>query len=106
MAIDIGSLFGKAEDAAKQGMNDLLKQGGNAGLGFLEGKAVAIIQQDQAKNEAAVQQSIQDNLNTPTAPGSFGAYLSNLAQAPALKTYGPYILGAALGIFVLSRVMR
>lgn len=106
MSIDIGQLFGNAEDSVKHGMTDLLHMGGNAGLGFLEGKAISILQQDQADKNSAAQQQIQTTLDQPNAPGSFGAYLSNLAQTPVLKEYGPYILAGIGGIILVTLIAR
>lgn len=95
--MDIGDLFGKAEDAAKQGMNDILKQGGNAALGFLEQKAIDVLSQDQVQKQQSVQSYVQNNLSGPPSPGSFGAYLGNILQSPVLKTYGaPMLIAIAI----------
>lgn len=107
MAIDIDSLFGQAKSAAEQGMNDLLKQGGNAALGYLEQKGIDILQQDKAQKEQDLQKFTQQNLNGPPAPGSFGAYLSGVLSSPVLKQYGPMMLIAvaviAGGSILLAR---
>lgn len=105
--IDMDQLFGDAKKAASQGMDDLLKTGGNAALGYLEQQAINIISADQAQHTEAAQSNINAILNRPTTAGSFGAYFSNLAQSPALKAYGPYVIGViavvAIGAIVLTR---
>lgn len=106
MGIDLGAMWGDAMNTAKQGMTDLLKQGGNAGLGYLEGQAIAVIQADQAQHEEAVKQSITNALNTPPNPNSFGSYLSGLTQQPIIKQYGLYILGAVGLIIVVTLVAK
>lgn len=107
MGLDIGALFGQAEDAAKAGMNDVLNQGGTAALGYLESQAVAVISADQKQNEAATQANVTALLNRPSSPGGIGSYLSSLVQGPALKQYGPYVLVAVaivvVGTILLSR---
>lgn len=98
MGFDLNALFGQAKDAATTGMNDLLKTGGNAGLGFLEGQAVAIISADQAQHEQASSAAVTEILNRPSTPGGFGSYMQGLLQRPILKQYGPYVL---VGVLVL-----
>lgn len=100
MGIDISTLFGNAEDAATQGMNDLIQTGGNAALGYLEGQAVKIISSDASTHNAAAQTATASILQRPTNADSFGAYLSNLIEAPALKTYGPLVIGAVAFVVI------
>lgn len=100
MGFDIGQLFGNAAADAAKGAQDLLKQGATAGLGYLEGQAVAVISDDQKKNQAAFQTSVASALKKPGDPNGFGAYLSGLLEGPALKQYSPYILVAVAVIAV------
>lgn len=104
MGISIDDIFGKAKDAAAQGMNDLLKTGGNAALGFLEGQAVAVIQADQANHEQASQAAAQEILNRPSSP--FGDYISNLMQNPVLNQYGPVIIFGLVIVLVAGAAMK
>lgn len=97
--MDIDALFGQAKTAVETGMNDLLKQGGNAALGWLEDKAISVIDQDKAQREAQLKQYVQQNISGPPSPGSFGAYIANLAQSPVLKEFGPSIL---IGIAIVA----
>lgn len=103
MGINIDDLFGKAKDAASKGMDDLLKTGGNAALGFLEGQAVAIIKADQKNHEEASQAAAQEILNRPSSP--FGDYVSNLMKNPVLNQYGgPIIFGLVIVLLVGATV--
>lgn len=104
MGLDINQLFGKAQDAAEKGMNDLLKTGGNAALGFLEGQAIDILNTDKNKHEQASQAAVQDILNRPSSP--FGDYVSNLMKNPTLNQYGPYIIFGVAGILILGAYLR
>lgn len=106
MGISIDDLFGKAKAAAEQGMNDLLKTGGNAALGFLEGQAIDILQADKNKHEQSSQAAVQEILNRPSSP--FGEYVSNLMKNPVLNNYGPWIMfglagAVGLGIYLRSK---
>lgn len=107
MGIDIGAMFQDMKNTAAQGMNDLLKQGANAGLGYLEGQAVKVIQADQQQHEKDFQDATMAAIQRPTAAGSFGDYFSGLAKSPVLKSSGPYVLVAiaivAVGAIFLAR---
>ena len=106
MGLDLNALFGQAKDAATTGMNDILKTGGNAGLGYLEGQAVAIISADQSQHEQAAQKAVTDVLNRPSSPGGFGSYMQGLIQNPALKQYGPYVIVGAVVLIGLGLYLR
>lgn len=106
--IDLDSLFGQAKEAVSKGMSDVLEQGGNAALGFLEQKAIDIIEQDKAQREKQLQTFTTQNMSGPPAPGSFGAYIGNVLQSPVLKEMGPSIMiGVAIiavgAIFISSK---
>lgn len=100
MGLDLDSLFGQAKAAASQGMDDLLKTGGNSALGYLENQAAAVLQHDANQNTANAQAATQAILSRPTNADSFGAYLTNMIQQPAVKQYGPYILGGIAVVLV------
>ena len=100
MGIDLAKIFGDAQESAGAGMTDALKAGANAGLGYLEQQAVAVIQADQKDKQQQVQKYVQDQLSQPPNPGSFGSYLSGMMQQPVIKQYGVYILGG-IGLIVL-----
>lgn len=103
MGISIDDIFGKAKAAAEQGMNDLLKTGGNAALGFLEGQAVAVIKADQASHEQAASQSAQEILNRPSSP--FGDYVSNLMANPVINQYGGPIVFGLVGVLLVGAIV-
>lgn len=98
MGLDLNALFGKAEAAATQGMNDLLKQGGNAGLGYLEKSAIDVLSADKAQHDTAYQNAVTAQLQSPATPGSFAAYLQGLTQDPVLKQYGGTLIIAVIAI--------
>lgn len=106
MGLDISNLVGQAEDAASKGMSDLLSQGGNAGLGFLEQQAINTIAADQAKHTAAYQASVANTLNAPAVPGSFSSYLSSITQGPIIQQYGIYIAAAVAVIVGATLLVR
>lgn len=106
MSIDLSAIFGGAQAANAQGMTDVLKQGGNAALGYLEQQAIGVIQQDQAQKSAQVQDFIKQQLSTPANPNSFGSYLSNLAGQPVLSQYGIYILGGIALVVAMTLMVR
>jgi hypothetical protein len=106
MGLDFNSLFNQAKQAVNQGMNDLLKTGGNAAIGYLENQAVALIQADQKQHEAEFQTNVADILKRPGAADSFGSYLSNVSQSPVIKEYGGYILGAVVGIAIVTLLLK
>ena len=99
MGLDIGELFGNVWEDVKQGANDVLKTGGNAALGYLEGEAIKILEADKAQNEKNFQTNIKEILQRPSSADSLGAYVANVAQAPVIKEYGPYIL---IGITLIA----
>ena len=104
--MDIGKMFGDAVTSASQGMTDLLKQGGNAALGYLEGQAVSVIQADQAQHEGQFQNMTLAQLNSPGNPNGFGAYLQDLSTNPVLKSYGPLIIVAIGGIIIFGMLLK
>lgn len=106
MGLDLGAMWDQAKKSAEQGMNDLLKQGGNAGLGYLEGQLVSVIQADQAHHEEQSKQATAEMLARPASPNSFGTYFTNLAGQPLVKQYGPYILAGTALIVVLTLYAR
>lgn len=95
------SWWTETRDAAEKGMTDLLQQGGNAGLGYLEKQTVAIISADQAQHEKNFQNAVAKSIATPSTGDSFSNYVSNLASSPAIKAYGPYML-LGLGVFAVG----
>jgi len=106
MGLDLDSLWGEAKKAAETGMNDLLKQGGNAGLGYLEQQAINTLQADKAQHEASYAQAVKDKLNQPSSPDSFGSYLSKITQSPVLQNYGIYIIGAVAVVVIVTLVAK
>lgn len=104
MGFDINELFGKAQSAAEQGMNDLLKTGGNAALGYLEGQAINILKSDKAHHEEASQQAVTEIMNRPNSP--MGDYFSNLMRNPVLNNYGPYIVFGLAGVLLIGMYIR
>lgn len=104
MGFSIDQLFGDVKKIAEEGMGDLLKQGGAAGLGWLEGKAIDILEKDKNQHEQFVKGKIEEQMKTPGQPGSFGSYFSDLAAQPAIKMYGPYVL-MGLGIVILGTAL-
>jgi hypothetical protein len=107
MGLDVSQLFGNAVDSAKAGMGDLLNQGGNAGLGYLEQQAIDVIKSDQTAHTEAYQASVASQLAQPSVPGSFSSYISGITQGPIVKQYGIYILaGVALVIGATMLVRR
>jgi len=106
MGIDLEALFGNAKDAVNAGMTDVLQQGGNAALGYLENQAIDMLSGDKATREKALQDQVAANLKKPSAPGSMGAYLSNVLSGPVIKQYGPYVLIGAAVIVVGTLYMR
>lgn len=99
MGLDIGQIFGSAKDAIEQSASDAWGTVSTGALGYLENEAIKILQADKQQNEKAFQTNVQTILKRPTATDSMGAYLSNLAQSPALKEYGPYVIGAVVLCF-------
>lgn len=104
MGLNIDDLFGKAKEAATQGMNDLLKTGGNAAIGYLEGQAIQVIQSDKNQHEQASTAAAQEILNRPSSP--FGEYVSNLMKNPVLNTYGPLIIFGLAGVLIIGFYVR
>ncbi len=92
MGLDLDQLFGDAWKAAEQGMNDVLKTGGNAALGYLEDQAIAIIAADRDQHLKEAQDHTKEILSRPTAEGSFGEYLKSMIQSPTLQTFGAPML--------------
>lgn len=106
MAINLNQLFGQAAEAAKQGMSDLLKTAGNAGLGYLEQQGADALQGMANGSASAAQTATTAILNRPGGdPTGFGAYFSNLVQSPVLKQYGPTIMIAVAAIAVVTIVV-
>lgn len=105
MGLDIGQVFGNAVEAVKNEGSDLLKMGWNAGLGYLEGEAIKILEADKADKQNAFKEGVTNVINRPTSADSFGAYVSNLASQPVIKQYGPYVIGGILLFGVLSVFM-
>lgn len=101
MGIDISQLFGNAEQATSQGMNDVLNTAGQSALGYLEGQAISVIQADQSQHVATAQKATSEILNRPTVAGSFGAYVSGILQQPVMQQYGPYVIGVGAVIAIL-----
>ena len=106
MGFDLNALFNNAKEAASQGMNDVLKIGGNAALGYLEDQAVQVIKADQAQHTEQAQAAITDVLNRPSTPNGIGAYFSGLVQNPALKQYGPYVIVGIVAVVGLTLFLR
>lgn len=105
MGLDLGQIFDSAKQAVEQSATDAYKTVTTGALGYLEDQAIKIIQADKAQNEAAFKTNVQTILKRPTAADSMGAYLSNLAQSPVLKEYGPYVIGAAILCFGVAVLM-
>lgn len=105
MGIDISAIFASAKSAVEQSATDAYKTVTTGALGYLEDQAVKVIQADKAQNEAAFKTNVQNILKRPTAVDSMGAYMSNLAQSPILKEYGPYVLGAVILCFGVAVLM-
>lgn len=101
MGLDLDQLFGSAKEAISQGMNDVLKQGGNAAIGYLEGEAIAILAADKADKEKAFQEGVAQILTRPSSSNSFGAYVQNVAQSPIIKEYGGYIIAGAAVVAIV-----
>lgn len=106
MGLDISSILSNAGSEISQGAQNLESQAQNAGLGYLEQQAINTLQADQAQHNQAVQTAIAQQLASPAAPGSFGAYLSSLAQGPAIKQYGGYAVAAIAVIVVATLLLR
>ena len=107
MGLDISAIFGSAKQAAETGMNDLLKLGGAAALGYIEDQAMKALAEDKARNEAIFKTKAEEILKRPTAANSLGGYVSDLVESPLAKTYAPYVLGVAavvaIGMIFLSK---
>lgn len=107
MGLSLENVFGEAKKAAETGMNDALQWGATAGLGWLEHKAIGLLEADKTKREQAFQASTVAALQQPGTPGSLGDYMSNLLQKPVLQQYGPYVLIGlavfAIGVVVVSK---
>jgi len=104
MGLNLSDLFSSAKSAVEQTANDAMKLGYHSGLGYLEDQAIRIISADKAQHDANFKKATTEILNRPTAVGSFGGYISDLAQSPVLKQYGPYVIIGILlvgGAFVL-----
>lgn len=99
MGLNLDQMWESAKQAITQTGNDLVDAGKPALIGYLEDQAVKILQADKQQHEANFQASVASILNRPTATDSLGAYISNAAQSPVIKQYGPYILLAGLLIF-------
>lgn len=102
MGLDIDALWGNAKEAINQGMNDLLKSGGNAAIGYLEQQAVNIISEDQKKHIQDAQAATQAIMSRPTDANSFGAYLSGIAQNAGVRQYGPAMMIAVVVVGVAA----
>ncbi len=105
--MDLDKLFGDSWKAAEQGMNDLLKTGGNSALGYLEDQAIGVIKADRDQHIKEAQDHTKEILSRPTQEGSFGEYLKSMLQGPVMQTYGaPMILmfvAVGVGGYLLLR---
>lgn len=105
--MDLDELWTNAKTAAEQGMNDLLKTGGNSALGYFEDQAIAIIKADRDKHITEAQDHAKEILSRPTVEGSFGEYLKSVFQSPLLQNYGTpmlFMIGAvAIGGYILLK---
>lgn len=105
MGLNLEQIFGNAKTAIEQSADDAWKTVTTGGLGYLEDQAIKILQADKAKNEKAFQTNISEILKRPTALDSMGNYVSNLVQSPALREYGPYVIGAVVLCFGVAVLM-
>lgn len=106
MNLNLDDIFGSAKAAISQQLDDLGSVGKPALVGYLEDQALKIISADKNQNQATFEANLNTVINRPTAAGSFGDYVSGLAQSPIIKSYGPYILlaaGAGLCIALLLK---
>lgn len=99
MGLDISAIFGNIQKDVSAGMNDVLKLGGNAALGYLEDQAIKILEADKADKEKIFKTDLATILKRPGSGDSLGAYLGNVAQSPIIKEYGPYIL---MGVCIVA----
>lgn len=104
MGLSLDQIFGDARRAVETGMNDALQWGSTAGLGFLEQKAIDLLEADKKQRETAFQTNVVNALQQPGTPGSFGDYFSSLLQRPVLKEYGPYVM-IGLGVFAVGVII-
>lgn len=107
MGLDIGQVFSSIKADVEKGMSDVVKMGSSALPAYLEDQAIKILQADKAQHEKDFSEKLGTLLKGPSSADSLGAYISNISQAPVLKEYGPYILGAiaviALGAIFIGR---
>ncbi len=103
MGINIGDMFSGGLEAVKQGMSDLTQQGGTAALGYLEQQAIQVLSDDKKQQDAKFQSGIQNILNRPSNPGSFGDYITSMTTSPLIKQYGVYIMIGLLGVYIVSK---
>lgn len=103
MGIDIAAMFNGGLEAVQQGMSDVTNQGGTAALGFLEQQAIQVLSDDKKQQDAKFQAGVQNILSRPSAPGSFGNYLTGLTTSPIIKQYGVYIMIGLVGVYVISK---
>lgn len=99
MGLNLDQIFGNAKQAIEQTATDAWKTASHGALGYLENEAIKVLQADKAQNEKAFQTNVAEILKRPTAVDSMGNYISNLVQSPALKEYGPYVIGAVVLCF-------
>lgn len=99
MGLNLDQIFGNAKEAIAQSADDAWKTVSHGALGYLENEAIKVLQADKAQNEKAFQTNVAEILKRPTSVDSMGAYVSNLVQSPALKQYGPYVIGAVVLCF-------
>lgn len=103
--MDLGALFGQAEQTVSQQVNDLVNTGGNALIGFAEAQGVQILQGDQAKREQVVQAKAVQVMNDPSPTNPFSKYLQGVLSKPVVQKYGPWavagIAAVAIGAVIL-----
>lgn len=106
MGLDIGQIFGNIQKDVGAGMNDILKLGGNAALGYLEQQAINVLEAHKSELEGQFQSDLKQVIQRPSSADSIGSYIGNIAKSPVIKEYGPYILGVvcvvALGTLFLK----
>ena len=102
MGLDIDQLWNNAKEAADKGMNDLLKSGGNAAIGYLEQQGINILNADSQKHMQDAQAATTAIMSRPSSANSFGAYLSGIVQNSGLKTYGPGVILAVAVVGVAA----
>jgi hypothetical protein len=106
MGLNIGDIFQNIQKDVGAGMNDILKLGGNAALGYLEQQAINVLEAHKSELEGQFQSDLKDVIKRPSSANSIGAYVGNIAKSPIVTEYGPYILGVvvvvALGTLFLK----